>query len=85
MEPLLETTQGADIRAERVRHRLTQQDLAERLGVLRSTVVEAEQDKFELSRREFARWLAEISDIARQRAERESQSGIGPAMTRGRR
>lgn len=80
----METPQGLNIRAERVRHGLTQQVVADALGLLRTTVVEVEQSKLEISQSEYVRWLNTITSVARRRAsERGFQPGRGPANDQG--
>ncbi|MCC6483307.1 MAG: hypothetical protein IT209_00545 [Armatimonadetes bacterium] len=73
----METTQGANIRAERVRYRLTQQELASELGLLRSTVVEVEQSKLEISQPEYVRWLTGINRLAAHKAEPRTPAECG--------
>ena len=56
--------QGSDIRAERSRHRLNQQQLADRLGTYIGTLVAIEREHVELTQDEYRRILSTIEELA---------------------
>ena len=51
---------GSDIRAERSRRRLTQEQVVRRRGIFRPTLVDIEQGRIEISEAEYKRFLDAI-------------------------
>ncbi len=54
---------GAEIRAERARRRVTQPELAERLGISRHTIVDIEAGRLQISADQFHRILRALNEM----------------------
>lgn len=58
------TLSGRDIRAERARHKVTQPQLAEKVGAYLHVIVGIEREQVELSQEEYHRILDAIKELA---------------------
>jgi len=66
---------GADIRAERSRHKITQAELAQELGLYELLFPSIENDEIKLEQSEYVRMLDAISRIVARRAEAAAAEG----------